>query len=106
MIGSRIQRDRPEKFILADSRERIDLFRNGRKAEHGRMSGGDWLAADEWQQAIRAQRDLPPRVFARGQDGIALPAQSDGDSAIPGFPVRGPSTLLARATVARGKARW
>jgi bifunctional ADP-heptose synthase (sugar kinase/adenylyltransferase) len=81
----------PGRLILADSRERIGLFRSV------------WLKPnrDECRRAVPPGADAPARELARragrpvfctlGADGILLadPARHD-DVRIPGFPVRGP----------------
>jgi len=71
--------ERPERFILADSRERIGLFRNVA------------LKPNERERAAGVGDD-PNRAafFTRGEAGIDLKAPGEPIRTVPAFPVSGP----------------
>ena len=88
----------PTRFILADSRNRIGLFRNvhikPNTTECLRATG---LPPDRWAQALRQLGDQTKRaVFCtRGEDGLAVfrPGETEILS-VRGYPVDGPIDIV------------
>jgi rfaE bifunctional protein kinase chain/domain len=88
----------PEKFVMADSREQIGLFRNVCVKPNMAELDGVLRRASNWQEGVG---NLLEGLFAMGRtafvtdgaDGISLyhaAAQSSGPAHIPAYPVSGP----------------
>jgi bifunctional ADP-heptose synthase (sugar kinase/adenylyltransferase) len=97
-VAAAADRD-PAKFVLADSREQIGLFRSvavkPNLAEVLRVLGvSDAAGPAEWRESVRRLAQQVGRaVFCtRGADGslLAEPGADDVRS-VPGYPVRGPT---------------
>jgi bifunctional ADP-heptose synthase (sugar kinase/adenylyltransferase) len=93
-IGSRY----PDKFILADSRERIGLFRNVHiKPNTAECLKATGLPADQWRLAIRQLADRTQRsVFCtRGDEGMAVHQPGDAEiQSVSGCSVLGPIDIV------------
>jgi bifunctional ADP-heptose synthase (sugar kinase/adenylyltransferase) len=91
-------RNHPDKFILADSRERIGLFRNVHiKPNTTECLKAAGLPADLWQQALRLLTSTCGRsVFCmRGNEGMAVLTSGESEiQCVPGYPVSGPIDIV------------
>jgi bifunctional ADP-heptose synthase (sugar kinase/adenylyltransferase) len=84
----------PEKFVLADSRERIVLFRNACLKPNERECRRALGLADDVPPDLSALARLVQRpVFcSRGADGILL--VDENSTLIPAYPVQGPIDIV------------
>jgi bifunctional ADP-heptose synthase (sugar kinase/adenylyltransferase) len=87
----------PQRFVLADSRERIGLFRGvaikPNLAECLRAMGvSDAAGPTEWERHLRSLADKlgRPVYCTRGELGILLATPQSEVTTVPGYPVTGP----------------
>lgn len=87
-IAELAERD-PEKFVLADSREQIDQFRNvsikPNERESQAFTGGP---------SAMARRNHRPVFATHGEQGMELSFPNGAVHRVPGYPVRGPIDIV------------
>jgi bifunctional ADP-heptose synthase (sugar kinase/adenylyltransferase) len=81
-LVSELARANPEKFILADSRERIQQFRDLCVKPNEREYH---LGSAQWNRSIFA---------TRGENGIVLTQPGQSEQQIPAYPVKGPIDIV------------
>jgi len=93
-----LARNNPQRFVLADSRERIRLFRSvaikPNLTECLRVMGVyDAAGPAEWHRQLQslADRNVRPVFCTRGEEGILLAEPRAQVAAIPAYPVSGPT---------------